>query len=45
MDHSQDGKPASDEELGRAVDELEELVPAVAERARQLHAKLASRWA
>jgi hypothetical protein len=36
MDHSQGGKPMSDDELGRAVDRLERLVQAVVARGEEL---------
>ena len=39
MSHG-DGQRVSDEELGLAVDELEALVPAVSERAREVYARL-----
>jgi hypothetical protein len=38
MLHSQGGQPMSDDDLGRAVDELASLIPAVAERALEIHA-------
>jgi len=41
MLHTQGGQPMAGAELGRAVDALEALVPAVAELARALHARLA----
>ena len=40
MSHGDGHKPVSDEELGRAVDELEALVSAVIERARDAYAGL-----
>ncbi len=43
MGHSQGGQPMSDDDLGRAVDELEALIPAVAGRFRDLSARRESR--
>jgi hypothetical protein len=40
MDHSDGIRPMSDEELGRAVDDLEGLIPAVVVRACELHDRL-----
>lgn len=43
MGHTQGGERLSDEALGAAVDELESLVPAVAQRARALFEQLRER--
>jgi hypothetical protein len=40
MDHADGIRPMSGEELGRAVDELEGLIPAVVARACELHERL-----
>ncbi len=40
MAHAEGTRPMSAEELGRAVDELEGLIPAVVVRARALHSRL-----